>query len=409
MRLARNEPEEEARREGEKDGAKIHADFKSHPYISNLARNPLMLSAICLVNYFESGQLPEDRAKLYELCVEGLLHNWDQRRGIHSEFSLSEKLRACRETALAMQAADRAEYEATRVEKIFVSALGDPRRGRQLLEHIRYRAGLLLERRPGAFAFAHLTFQEYFAALAVHEGNDSGVDIAQLIREHNDGRWREVIPLYCGLSPARDAKVVLEDLIEQPDTRKLSLVLGEAYLAAGAELARDRTLRERVLRRIAVAPHIDILRKFPREEVAPIANDLIGRIKSGIALSEAYRWLLRNLGYENIELIASRLTKWDEMNPVALCELIYFLHRSGPDSNLMEIASRSELYSAPGPDFGAGVNYGSQAEVALIGLCDRLRILPDSPGIDAAFFQILRTMSIRELGPETFRIERLLL
>ena len=63
VRLARNEPEEEARREGIVDGERIVDGFKDHPYIPNLARSPLMLSAICLVNYFEGGQLPKDRAE----------------------------------------------------------------------------------------------------------------------------------------------------------------------------------------------------------------------------------------------------------------------------------------------------------------------------------------------------------
>ena len=177
VRLARNEAEAEARREGAADGERIVAGFKEHPYTSNLARNPLMLSAICLVNYFEGGHLPKDRAVLYRLCVEGLLHNWDQRRGISSEFGFDEKLRVCREVAIAMQADDRAEYEAPKVQAIFSTVLGDPARAQRLLEHIRRRTGLLLERRPGVFAFAHLTFQEYLAARAVHEGNRAGVDV----------------------------------------------------------------------------------------------------------------------------------------------------------------------------------------------------------------------------------------
>src|SRR5260370_23864383 len=116
IRLAQDEPAKEARREGAIDGEKIVSDFKRNRYIENLARNPLMLSAICLVNHFERGKLPEDRAVLYKLCVEGLLHHWDSQRGIHSEFTLEEKLRTCREVALAMQSDDRAEYEAARVQ-----------------------------------------------------------------------------------------------------------------------------------------------------------------------------------------------------------------------------------------------------------------------------------------------------
>jgi hypothetical protein len=65
-RLARNEPREEALREGAAEGAQIIASFKDHPYIRDLARNPLMLSAICLVNYFENGKLPKD-----PLCLTG--------------------------------------------------------------------------------------------------------------------------------------------------------------------------------------------------------------------------------------------------------------------------------------------------------------------------------------------------
>jgi energy-coupling factor transporter ATP-binding protein EcfA2 len=59
IRLARNEAVAESRREGASDGDRIVAGFKGHPYIESLARNieslarsPLMLSAICLVNYF---------------------------------------------------------------------------------------------------------------------------------------------------------------------------------------------------------------------------------------------------------------------------------------------------------------------------------------------------------------------
>lgn len=235
VRLARNEPGDEARREGAADGERIVVGFKDHPYIRNLARNPLMLSATCLVNYFEGGQLPKDRAVLYQLCVEGLLHHWDQRRGIHSEFGFDEKLRACREVALTMQADNLAEYGADKVQAVFATVLGDPARAEKLLEHIRRRTGLLLEKRPGIFAFAHLTFQEYLAARAVHEGNRLSIDVGRLVLEHNDARWHEVIALYSGLATTPAVREMIERLIAGRDTDSLSTVLAEAYLLAGPE------------------------------------------------------------------------------------------------------------------------------------------------------------------------------
>jgi hypothetical protein len=401
VRLARNESQEEARREGAADGDRIIQGFKDHPYIRNLARNPLMLSAICLVNYFEGGQLPKDRALLYKLCVEGLLHHWDQRRGIHSEFALDEKLRTCREIALSMQSDDRAEYEKEKVQQIFESVLNDPKRAQKLLEHIRYRTGLLLERRPNVFAFAHLTFQEYLAARAVHEGNRLGIDAERLIREHNDARWQEVIPLYSGIAPTPATRHIIENLIIQPDTASLSIVLAESYLSAGPDLTQDPALRRKVLERIAVSPASSIrflphyaLGRFPVDEVAPIANQSLGKIGSNMGLSESHRWLLGHHEMLNFSLLMERIRNWRSMNPFQASELIHLIHRFAPDNMLAEVAIDADMYKAPGPNVGDMERYRSQAIVALIGLEIRGdEILPYSKGFDSALLQILRTLT----------------
>jgi hypothetical protein len=368
VRLARNEPEEEARREGTTDGKRIVDGFEGHPYIRNLARNPLMLSAICLVNHFERGQLPKDRALLYRLCVEGLLHHWDQRRGIYSEFGLEEKLRTCREVALAMQADDRAEYEAANVQQVFTAVLGNVDRAEKLLEHIRYRTGLLLERRSGVFAFAHLTFQEYLAARAVHEGNRLSVNVERLAREHDDGRWNEVIALYCGLAPAPAARDMIERLIAQSDSHSLSAVLAEAYLSAGPELSQDYKLRRNVLERIAIAPMVweprtlgesKTLDRFSKDEVAPIANLFIGKIESNLRTSGAYSWLHDYPELAEWKLLTKRLQTWQRMNSIQVAELIYLLHADGPDTVLAEIVSDADMYASPGPRF-LSIEYNSQ-------------------------------------------------
>ncbi|UCH96798.1 MAG: NACHT domain-containing protein, partial [Candidatus Aminicenantes bacterium] len=397
VRLARNEPEDEARREGAKDGQKIVKGFKAHPYIRSLARNPLMLSAICLVNYFEGGQLPEDRAVLYKLCVEGLLHHWDQRRGIHSEFTFNDKLRVCREVAVAMQADDKAEYELEKVQKLFKDILMDSNRSKRLLEHIRYRTGLLMERRPNVFAFAHLTFQEYLAARAVHEENRLGINRQRLVNEHDDGRWQEVIALYCGLANTPAARDMLEGLIAHPDTRSLSKVLAEAFFAAGPEITEDQVLRHQVIERIAIAPWFgDSLTRFPPGEVATIANRSIGRIESDFFLSESYRLLCDIPKFLDVNILTQKLQSWKKMNPIQLTELLILLHKSSSDNVLNEIAKKYEIYEAPGPKFQEGEQYGSQAEVALIGIKLRLdnldkRLLPGE-GFEMVLVKILNSL-----------------
>lgn len=395
VRLARNEPEDEARREGANDGDNITQGFQDNPYIRDLARNPLMLSAICLVYYYEGGRLPDDRAVLYRLCVEGLLHNWDLRRGIQSEFPFDEKMRVCREVALAMQADDRAEYETEKIRAIFENVLGDGDRAARLLEHVRYRTGLLVERRPDVFAFAHLTFQEYLAARAVHEGNRLGYDPERLVREHNDARWLEVIPLYCGLAPTPMAHSLIEKLIAEKDTESLASILAEAYLASGPELGQDGDLRQKTLERIAVAPGLGpfVLERFPDDEITPLANKFVGKIKSYFAPSNSYWWLYKNPSTINMTSLMCRIRQWHTLHPVGLSELVVLAHSHADDNILVKLAQDATLYDTSGPEFLHRVAYDSQAEVALFGLSERLhRKSPIASGFEATLLEILKIM-----------------
>jgi hypothetical protein len=405
VRLARNESSEEARAEGARDGQQIVTGFVEHPHTRNLARNPLMLSAICLVNYFEGGQLPRDRAVLYRLCVEGLLHHWDRRRGIHSDFTLDEKLRTCREVALAMQADDRAEYEADRVRTIFSDVLRHASRAEALLEHIRYRTGLLLERRPGIFAFAHLTFQEYLAAQAVLEGNRLGIHDQWLARQHPDGRWNEVIALFCGSASAPTARRMIELLVEQPDSAVLGQVLTEAYLAANCQVTQDAELRRRVIARVASAPERTqvgdkcTLDRFPDAEVAPLANEYLGVAHNELGLTTAaYRWLFLHRTCIDWHAVAPRITTDNHRNSTQVAELMHLAHSWGPPWVLADVTARPELYAMAGPKLETR-SYTMQSEVALLGLVTRWRNQDETPASMAALTVILNSLTASE--PDT--------
>lgn len=403
IRLARNEPDAEARREGAADGEMIVAGFKDHPYVRDLARNPLMLSAICLVNYFEHGSLPRDRVLLYKLCVEGLLHHWDQRRGISSEFALQEKLLVSRELALAMQRDDRAEYETNKVQEVFAAALNDPTRAQRLLEHVRYRTGLLVERRPGIFAFAHLTFQEYLAACAIHEGNRLEIGTVDLVQQHDDGRWKEVIALYCGLATAPCTRQMIDGLMAHQDTESLGTVSTDAFLSARPEVSQDADTRHAVLERIAMAPgrSDSVLSRFDPVEVMPIANAALGRIQSDSDVSGAYRWLLRNPESIDSRHIEGWIERWQTLKPVQLGEVSIIVHQAAPDRCLVRLAELPGLYESEGIHLGGAppyFRYPNQASLAVFGLQSRVSSMTElGLGFEAALQRVLR---VGVEGPE---------
>ncbi len=69
------------------------------------------------------------------------------------------------------------------------------RRAASFLQIIVDRAGLIVEREAGVFAFAHLTFQEYLAARAIADKQDF---VRFTVERLDKSWWREVILLEVG-------------------------------------------------------------------------------------------------------------------------------------------------------------------------------------------------------------------
>jgi hypothetical protein len=369
--LSEHKPIDEARRDGERAGDAMFASFNEHAQIRHLARTPLMLTAICLVNHYEGGTLPDDRAILYRLCVEGLLHNWDQRRGIESGFSLEEKLRACRELALKMQIESLAELPGPEVHAVFTRELGDAIKATALLESIRLRAGVLIERRPETFAFAHLTFQEYLAALAIHHGGDGALTPAELVNQCADPRWREVIPLYCGATTRNGAKWLLEELVTKPENDELSYLLCEAWGTASRELGRDSRLHDRLAKRVLELPQASVRTSvFDKQRFARLANDAIGR--AGEKVTIAYQWLSDNAILIDWNTIVERLRELNfDRDRVGVSQIVHLCYWHLP-WELVELLDDLEgILEKPGPDFGDGEKFPSQAEVAFVAILAR--------------------------------------
>ena len=184
-----------------------------NPYIFNLAVRPLLLTLMAGLHAWQSGKLPEKREDLYHQAVELLLDRWQRRTVIHlpdgkeeKQPSLEEFLdtgkdnvrRALNKLAFDVHSRQPKEQPGTAdiTEKDLVSALLDASpdkseaRPRLLAGYLRERAGLLVARGAGVYAFPHRTFQEYLAACHLTE-TDFPDYLAKLTCEDAE-RWREV-------------------------------------------------------------------------------------------------------------------------------------------------------------------------------------------------------------------------
>ncbi|MCP4694393.1 MAG: hypothetical protein GY859_40560, partial [Desulfobacterales bacterium] len=185
--------------------------------LKRLAPNPLLLTVMALVHAHKGG-LPDARALLYEESVEILLWRWEQiktgggeeaaplrmllREAGRNDAELMSVLRK-----LAFDAHERggrggdseelADISERRLQKALVQLkAGDLNWAMKLVETMKLRAGLLVERAPEVFTFPHRTFQEYLAGAHLARKKNMAEEGAALAED--PGTWREVILLAVG-------------------------------------------------------------------------------------------------------------------------------------------------------------------------------------------------------------------
>ncbi len=176
--------------------------------VRELAINPLMLTVIALVHR-DRVKLPDRRAELYQEAVEVLLGKWDDARGVQDllvldgrKLDISDRRLILQQVALHMHEGAIKEIETAPLRELLAEQLGAGADEREreaavtrFLDVIQQRTGLLIARAEGAFAFSHLTFQEYLAALAIADRDDY---LDYSLARAGDEWWREVILLEAG-------------------------------------------------------------------------------------------------------------------------------------------------------------------------------------------------------------------
>ena len=156
----------------------VHADES----ILRLARVPNLLTMMALIHRIEA-TLPHGRALLYERIAEAYLESIDKFRGISSSpHDLPRKKGWLARVGIEMQRRRMSEgapdatailMDADTVKGWLSEEMGrsdtspDTPSAGEFLKVVGRRSGLFLPRGEGRYAFVHLSFQEYFAAVAL--------------------------------------------------------------------------------------------------------------------------------------------------------------------------------------------------------------------------------------------------
>ena len=341
----------------------VHAD----PAILRLARVPNLLTMMALIHRIET-TLPHGRALLYDRIAEAYLESIDKFRGLYSgaydlpqkKFWLArvgyemQRRRTLAEETDGEASAFRGKAESPDSLEILVESddvvawlAAEMKRGGatvgvdspgEFLDFVGRRSGLFLPRAEGRYAFIHLSFQEYFAAVAL-ERDVTGIDWARgkpsplgfvrddLARWAEQSAWRETfVFLFELLAPKNDWYAELLDCVFgddfsrldalEPNERTLNLACLAARLVvnprAGLAPAKTRGAIEGCVRTQLRYQSAESYDRFRSDNV--FRELLVDDRERNAKVFDVIGDQLRKLGIRGIDLSETRI---DDIAPLA--------------------------------------------------------------------------------------------
>lgn len=183
-----------------------------HRGLRDLTRTPLLLGLLCL-GFNDTLRFPTRRVDIYEDALDALLRRWDSSRGIRRDViyrSLSTARKHQLFATIAAKTFERGDYFIPRtlllseiseyLARLPHARMTDPASidATAVLKAIEAQHGIFVERARWIYSFAHLSFQEYYAARYVVANAFKGT-VPLLLAHCTDDRWREVILLSASL------------------------------------------------------------------------------------------------------------------------------------------------------------------------------------------------------------------
>ncbi len=301
--------------QGQQQAHDLIEQLEARSALTPLVASPLLLTMLTLLH--DNDRVPENEVELYEQCVVLLLERWEPVRqmGVPRRPGLIQRLGSPPGlTLLRLRDPLHAlAYEAHREAKgdgrgiihhellrgrfhLFFERmlLPDPSAACRTLEQVlRIEAGLLVAHSDSAFAFPHLSFQEYLTACHL-AGQPNMRDLAAAVWQSDDReRWRKTLVLLAGRLAAQD-KATDQGLLwlkrlwgrsaaktpaqYHQDVRLAALTYqgmgGRAAFAASAELDLEAEIESPLRRALAQMFHTHTT-TIPREDRL-IAGQVLG-------------------------------------------------------------------------------------------------------------------------------------
>ena len=189
----------EVQQEAHQKAADLLQQIAQRPELAEMAKNPLLLNMIATFHRYNPGSgLPRKRTELYRDICELQLKNRPSSKQINMLLSAEERQDVLQAVALSMVQQNRTvipENELIDLMASHLAALDDDVEAEDFLAEVVKVSELLVEREAEEYEFAHLSFQNYLAAMQIKK---LGLE-SLLLQNFDKSWWRETILLYVSL------------------------------------------------------------------------------------------------------------------------------------------------------------------------------------------------------------------
>ncbi|NJM58397.1 MAG: NACHT domain-containing protein, partial [Synechococcales cyanobacterium RU_4_20] len=187
--------------------------------LAAMALNPLLLTMIATVHAYR-GALPGKRVELYGEICDVLLGRRQDIKGIPDLLTAEQKKKVLQSLALKLMKRRTRTFGLFAGKVLIEKQLAEVTKGElsavEFIRQVESSSGLLVERHPEVYEFAHKSLQEYLAAVQIKAINRE----YELTRNIDDPWWEETIRLYAAQN---DASNLIWTALEKNTVKSLSV------------------------------------------------------------------------------------------------------------------------------------------------------------------------------------------
>ncbi|MCJ8278751.1 MAG: GUN4 domain-containing protein, partial [Rivularia sp. ALOHA_DT_140] len=272
----------------------------SRPLVA-MAVNPLLLKMIATVHR-RGNVLPGKRVELYKDICQILLEKRQRAKNIPDELTASQKQSVLQELTLKLMQNEKREFTLDKAENWIseqLTTLPKLNNTQDFIKHIRDDCGLLVEKEVGEYEFAHLSFQEYLAAVEISESNQEHI----LVNNIDKTWWSETIRLYA--AQAKDATNIVREVIDMSSPSINTFLVIADYEEEGWRI--DKEVRKELVNKLDAGLESDepeIFKLAAEVKLARRLNNLVRvneklEIDNNYITRAEYKLFLLETGYKS--------------------------------------------------------------------------------------------------------------